>query len=79
MTTNTHPTNNTGSGGLLTVDDQLYVFEAAAMLVVAGNCGPQEKEILMRNILTPIFSEVSRLAETLGQECDPMMQVRMLK
>lgn len=79
-------TNNTtnggcggGGGGLLTADDQLYVFEAAAMLVVAGNSGPREKEILMRNILTPIFSEVTRLAESLAQERDPIMQVAIAK
>ena len=63
------------SGGLLTPDDQLYVYEAAAMLVVAGNTTAQEKEMFMRNLLAPVFSEVTRLAESLAQECDPMMQV----
>ncbi|XP_063847188.1 exportin-T-like [Scylla paramamosain] len=67
------------SGGLLTPDDQLYVYEAAAMLVVAGNTSAQEKEMLMRNLLAPVFSEVTRLAESLAQECDPMMQMSIAK
>ena len=46
------------------------------MLVVAGNTSAQEKELLMRNLLAPVFSEVTRLAGSLAQEYDPMMQVR---
>lgn len=59
---------------LLTNDDQLYVFEAAAMLIVSGNAEPQRKEMLMRNLLSPVFSKVTGLAERLAQEQDPIRQ-----
>ncbi|KAG0723542.1 Exportin-T [Chionoecetes opilio] len=73
------PGGGLSSSGLLTPDDQLYVYEAAAMLVVAGNTSAQETQMLMRNLLAPVFSEVTRLAETLALERDPLMQVSIAK
>lgn len=64
---------------LLTNDDQLYVFEAAAMLIISGNNEVQRKEILMRNLLSPVFTKVSCLAERLAQEQDPVRQMSIAK
>ncbi|XP_076057479.1 exportin-T-like isoform X2 [Oratosquilla oratoria] len=60
---------------LLSKDDQLYVFEAAAMLIVCGNFEQQRKGEMMRNLLAPVFSKVTCLAERLAQEQDPRRQV----
>lgn len=45
------------------------------MLIISGNTEVQRKEILMRNLLSPVFSKVSCLAERLAQEQDPGRQV----
>lgn len=73
------PPDNGQITPLLTNDDQLYVFEAAAMLIISGNTEAQRKEILMRNILSPVFGKVSCLAERLAQEQDPVRQMNIAK
>ncbi|XP_042220195.1 exportin-T-like isoform X2 [Homarus americanus] len=73
------PPNNGQITPLLTNDDQLYVFEAAAMLIISGNTEAQRKEILMRNLLSPVFAKVTCLAERLAQEQDPVRQMSIAK
>lgn len=73
------PPDNGQITPLLTNDDQLYVFEAAAMLIVSGSAEPQRKEMMMRNLLSPVFSKVTLLAERLAQEQDPIRQMNIAK
>lgn len=64
---------------LLTNEDQLYVFESAAMLIIGSSVEAQKKEIHMRNLLSPVVSKVALLAERLGQEQDPIRQQSVAK
>ncbi|XP_064088049.1 exportin-T-like [Macrobrachium nipponense] len=64
---------------LLSNDDQLYLFEAAAMLIVFGTSDGPNKEILMRNLLSPVFTKVTLLMEKLQQEQDPVRQMGYAK
>lgn len=73
------PIDNGQIPPLLTNDDQLYVFEAAAMLIIAGNTEPGHKEGLMRNLLSPVFAKVTCLAERLAREQDPVNQASIAK
>ncbi|KAK4305520.1 hypothetical protein Pmani_022598 [Petrolisthes manimaculis] len=73
------PIDNGQIPPLLTNDDQLYVFEAAAMLIIAGNTEPGHKEGLMRNLLSPVFAKVTVLAERLAREQDPVNQASIAK
>lgn len=60
---------------LLSNDDQLYIYEAASILIVSGNSTPQQKEVLMRNLLSPVFSKVTVLAQRLANEQFQVKQV----
>lgn len=64
---------------LLTNEDQLYVFEAAAMLIVSGSSDGPNKEMLMRNLLSPVFTKVNCLYERLPHEQDPVRQISYAK
>ncbi|KAK7083729.1 hypothetical protein SK128_023939 [Halocaridina rubra] len=64
---------------LLRNDDQLYLYEAAAMLIVFGTSEVSRKEMLMRNLLSPVFTKVNYLAERLRLEQDRNMQVYYAK
>ncbi|CAL4069597.1 unnamed protein product, partial [Meganyctiphanes norvegica] len=73
------PLDNGQVAPLLTNEDQLYVFESAAMLIIGSSVEPQQKEIHMRNLVSPVISKVSMLAERLGQEQDPIRQQAIAK
>ncbi|KAB7494410.1 Exportin-T, partial [Armadillidium nasatum] len=62
------PPENGQMPPLLSNDDQLYIYEAASILIVSGNSTPQQKEVLMRNLLSPVFSKVTVLAQRLATE-----------
>ncbi|KAL7641021.1 UNVERIFIED_CONTAM: hypothetical protein RMT77_008158 [Armadillidium vulgare] len=62
------PPENGQMPPLLSNDDQLYIYEAASILIVSGNSTPQQKEVLMRNLLSPVFSKVAVLAQRLASE-----------
>lgn len=73
------PPDNGQIAPLLSNDDQLYLFEAAAMLIVFGTSDGPNKEILMRNLLSPVFAKVTLLMEKLQQEQDPVRQMSYAK
>ena len=60
---------------LITDDDQLYIFEAAAILIISGCWEPSRKELMLRQILSPIFTKVTCLLDRLAHEEDPIKQV----
>ena len=61
--------------GILNHDDQLYIYEAISLLVIAGNSEPKEKAALMRNILMPLLTKVTTLAQRLSAETNSLKQV----
>ncbi|RXG73630.1 Exportin-T [Armadillidium vulgare] len=69
------PPENGQMPPLLSNDDQLYIYEAASILIVSGNSTPQQKEVLMRNLLSPVFSKVAVLAQRLASEQFHVKQV----
>lgn len=69
------PTDNgLTTSSLLSPDDQLYLFEATAMLIVSGQFTAQKKELLLRSQLTPVMRKFESLAQRLPLE--PVEQKR---
>lgn len=46
---------------LLSSDDQLYLYEAAAVLIVSNQLENQKKQLLLRNLLTPVMAKFESL------------------
>lgn len=52
----------------LTSDDQLFMFEAAGVLIVGGDSPVERKQELMRSLLVPLGHAFTRLLAKLLQE-----------
>ncbi|XP_061524197.1 exportin-T isoform X2 [Phycodurus eques] len=62
------------SSAPLTADDQLFVFEAAGVLIVSGESAPERKEALMRGLLAPPVAAFRPLLDKLAAETDEEAQ-----
>ncbi|XP_016110164.1 exportin-T-like [Sinocyclocheilus grahami] len=63
-----------GFPALLSSDDQLFVFEAAGVLIVNGESPAERKQALMRNLLAPLMEAFHMLLAKLPQEADEERQ-----
>ncbi|GFO01906.1 exportin-t-like [Plakobranchus ocellatus] len=59
-----------GLGHLLSDSDQLFLYETASTLVVSSSLGPERKQTLMKELLTPIASKFTILLARLNEEQD---------
>ncbi|MBN3313578.1 XPOT protein, partial [Atractosteus spatula] len=57
-----------GFQALLTSDDQLFTFEAAGVLIVNSEYPAERKQVLMKNLLTPLMEKFKILLEKLLME-----------
>uniref|UniRef100_T1JL81 Exportin-T n=1 Tax=Strigamia maritima TaxID=126957 RepID=T1JL81_STRMM len=55
-------------------DDQLFLYETAAVLIVSSNFESQEKQILMKNLLLPVMGKFTENLERLVVETDRQTQ-----
>ncbi|KAM9704893.1 exportin-T isoform 2-T2 [Menidia menidia] len=66
-----------GFPALLTSDDQLFMFEAAGVLIVSGDSPPERKQALMRSLLAPLLDAFRLLLAKLLQEAEPERQAAL--
>ncbi|XP_014664369.1 PREDICTED: exportin-T-like [Priapulus caudatus] len=59
---------------LLSPDDQLFLYEAAAVLIVSSSFEPQKKQLFMKSLLAPIVRKFSELLEKLALENNEQRQ-----
>uniref|UniRef100_H3C9W1 Exportin-T n=1 Tax=Tetraodon nigroviridis TaxID=99883 RepID=H3C9W1_TETNG len=66
-----------GFPALLTSDDQLFMFEAAGVLIVSGESPVQRKQALMRSLLLPLTDAFTALLAKLTREADQERQAAL--
>uniref|UniRef100_A0A0K8REJ9 Exportin-T n=1 Tax=Ixodes ricinus TaxID=34613 RepID=A0A0K8REJ9_IXORI len=66
--------NGVTQASLLSPDDQLYLFEATAVLIVSGQFSGEKKQVLLKSLLTPVMRKFESLAQRMPLE--PMEQKR---
>lgn len=66
-----------GFPALLTSDDQLFMFEAAGVLIVSGESPVERKQALMRSLLLPLTDAFAVLLAKLLQETEEERQVAL--
>lgn len=59
---------------LISEDDQLYLYEAAAVMIVSGAFGAQQKGMLMSNLLIPVMDKFKTVMSQLLVEVDEQKQ-----
>ncbi|KFM56538.1 Exportin-T, partial [Stegodyphus mimosarum] len=59
------PPDNGYISSLLSPDDQLYLYETAAILIISGNFKPECKEALLKNLLSPVAEKFEMLLQKL--------------
>lgn len=65
------PTPNNGmQQSILSEDDQLFVYEACGILIVSGSFTPMEKEMYIRDLLSPMLTKFPSLVEHLILEAN---------
>lgn len=62
---------------LLTSDDQLFMFEAAGVLIVSGESPLERKQTLMRSLLAPLMDAFRLLLAKLLQEAEEERQAAL--
>lgn len=76
LTSLSFPQEN-GFTPLLTSDDQLFMFEAAGVLIVNGESPVERKQALMRSLLTPLMDAFQLLLAKLLQETEEEQQASL--
>ncbi|XP_028305043.1 exportin-T [Gouania willdenowi] len=66
-----------GFPALLTSDDQLFVFEAAGVLIVNADSPSERKQVLMRSLLRPLMDAFTPLLNKLLQETHEQRQLEI--
>lgn len=66
-----------GYPALLTSDDQLFMFEAAGVLIVGSESAVERKQALMRSLLLPLMDAFRLLLAKLLQETDEERQAAL--
>lgn len=59
---------------LISEDDQLYLYEAAAVMIMSGAFGAQQKGMLISNMLVPVMDKFKTLVSQLLVEMDEQKQ-----
>ncbi|XP_069692793.1 exportin-T-like isoform X5 [Periplaneta americana] len=64
-----------GNGSnVISEDDQLYLYEAAAVMIISGAFGAQQKGLLISNMLLPVMEKFKILVSQLLVETDEYQQ-----
>lgn len=66
-----------GFPALLTSDDQLFMFEAAGVLIVGSESAVERKQALMRSLLLPLMDAFRLLLAKLLQETEEERQAAL--
>ncbi|XP_064417764.1 exportin-T isoform X1 [Latimeria chalumnae] len=66
-----------GYQSLLSSDDQLFIYETAGVLIVNSEYSAERKQVLMRNLLTPLMEKFKMLLEKLMREEDEDRQAAL--
>ncbi|RXN00447.1 Exportin-T [Acipenser ruthenus] len=66
-----------GFQALLSNDDQLFIFEAAGVLIVNSEYTAERKQALMKNLLTPLMEKFTILLDKLPMEQDEGRQAAL--
>ncbi|MGH0147853.1 UNVERIFIED_CONTAM: hypothetical protein FKN15_062915 [Acipenser sinensis] len=66
-----------GFQALLSNDDQLFIFEAAGVLIVNSEYNAERKQALMKNLLTPLMEKFTILLDKLPMEQDEGRQATL--
>ncbi|XP_064632186.1 exportin-T-like [Lineus longissimus] len=64
-----------GHQHLLTSDDQLFIYETASILIVGGNFPPEKKQLLMKELLSPILNKFGGILNKMQRERDEQKQL----
>ncbi|KAK3738804.1 hypothetical protein RRG08_035683 [Elysia crispata] len=63
-----------GFGHTLSDSDQLFLYETASTLIVSSSLEPERKQVLMKDLLTPIASKFTIILSRLNAEQDEKTQ-----
>lgn len=63
-----------GLGHSLSDNDQLFLYETASTFIVCSSLEPEKKQVLMKELLTPIASKFTVLLGRLSEEQEEKMQ-----
>uniref|UniRef100_A0A8C8S4R3 Exportin-T n=1 Tax=Pelusios castaneus TaxID=367368 RepID=A0A8C8S4R3_9SAUR len=66
-----------GYQALLSSDDQLFIYETAGVLIVNSEYSGERKQVLMRNLLTPLMEKFKVLLEKLMMAQDDDRQMAL--
>lgn len=66
-----------GYQALLSSDDQLFIYETAGVLIVNSEYSAERKQVLMRNLLTPLMEKFKVLLEKLMKAQDEDRQMAL--
>ncbi|XP_009067656.1 PREDICTED: exportin-T [Acanthisitta chloris] len=66
-----------GYQALLSSDDQLFIYETAGVLIVNSEYSAERKQVLMRNLLTPLMEKFKVLLEKLMMAQDEDRQMAL--
>lgn len=73
------PYENGMATSMLTLEDQLYLFETAAVLVVCSQFEQQRKQRLMKELLSPVILKYDHLLKQFAVETDKDRQELLAK
>lgn len=71
------PLQENGYQALLSSDDQLFIYETAGVLIVNSEYSAERKQVLMRNLLTPLMEKFKVLLEKLMMAQDEDRQMAL--
>ncbi|XP_054710680.1 LOW QUALITY PROTEIN: exportin-T-like [Uloborus diversus] len=72
------PENGLGVS-LMSPDDQLYLYETAAILVVSGNFKPETKQMILKSLLSPVAEKFDMLLQKLLVTSDKQQRHEIAK
>lgn len=67
------------SSSLVTPDDQLYLYETAAILIVLGNFEPRNKLIILKSLLMPVAEKFEMFLRKLPATLDEQQRCEIAK
>ncbi|GBM46917.1 Exportin-T [Araneus ventricosus] len=67
------------STSLVSPDDQLYLYETAAILIVSGNFGPGSKQAILKSLLLPVAQKFEMLLQKLPNTSDESQRREIAK
>ncbi|GFU05315.1 exportin-T [Nephila pilipes] len=67
------------SSSLVTPDDQLYLYETAAILIVSSNFEPETKQAILKSLLLPVAEKFEMLLQKLTTTSDEYQRCEIAK